>query len=497
MNVLTGDINELERATKGNDPNAQYRLGALYISMEDIVVARKGVALLTKAANQGLPEAQCLLGSLMAENEDRIPGLYEQGAMWYLHAAQQGLVEAQASLAYLYLLGRGVPFDEQQAFQWYETAAEKGGGRYQSNLAYMHAHGIGTVRNEHLATHWYLEAAARGDARALYNLGLRCLKGLGVQQDRLMACAFLKHAANHDYPGSRDCLSQVMTGMPDDELKMVERLVEDPLAHVNKLAQDGSASDIGKISGMTSGVQRCRYTEVVSWSPRAFKIHNFLSYDECDHLVDLAIRHAGSTEAEIGKDIGKRFHQGLTTFFKLPICDATIYNLEQRIAATIMVPADHGEMLSVMHFSEKEDYATHVDFFRPEIPVMKKLYDQAGQRVVTFLMYLSDVQEGGETAYPLAGKKIQPRKGMGATHFNCLPSGEVDEMSQHAGLHVKKGDKWFARKVIRERSMFEPVTADIVKPGIPTAIDNKKYTPGRNDPCPCGSGKKYKKCCGK
>jgi SWIM/SEC-C metal-binding protein len=24
-----------------------------------------------------------------------------------------------------------------------------------------------------------------------------------------------------------------------------------------------------------------------------------------------------------------------------------------------------------------------------------------------------------------------------------------------------------------------------------------KETPGRNDPCPCGSGKKYKKCCGR
>jgi len=24
----------------------------------------------------------------------------------------------------------------------------------------------------------------------------------------------------------------------------------------------------------------------------------------------------------------------------------------------------------------------------------------------------------------------------------------------------------------------------------------KENTPGRNDPCPCGSGKKYKKCCG-
>ena len=25
---------------------------------------------------------------------------------------------------------------------------------------------------------------------------------------------------------------------------------------------------------------------------------------------------------------------------------------------------------------------------------------------------------------------------------------------------------------------------------------SQKYKPGRNDPCPCGSGKKFKKCCG-
>jgi preprotein translocase subunit SecA len=25
----------------------------------------------------------------------------------------------------------------------------------------------------------------------------------------------------------------------------------------------------------------------------------------------------------------------------------------------------------------------------------------------------------------------------------------------------------------------------------------KEKEPGRNDPCPCGSGKKYKKCCGR
>jgi preprotein translocase subunit SecA len=37
-------------------------------------------------------------------------------------------------------------------------------------------------------------------------------------------------------------------------------------------------------------------------------------------------------------------------------------------------------------------------------------------------------------------------------------------------------------------------TIDMVKPKLKDAVGEKI---GRNDPCPCGSGKKYKKCCGK
>jgi len=36
---------------------------------------------------------------------------------------------------------------------------------------------------------------------------------------------------------------------------------------------------------------------------------------------------------------------------------------------------------------------------------------------------------------------------------------------------------------------------DILLNPIKTKISEKKV--GRNEPCPCGSGKKYKKCCGK
>lgn len=38
--------------------------------------------------------------------------------------------------------------------------------------------------------------------------------------------------------------------------------------------------------------------------------------------------------------------------------------------------------------------------------------------------------------------------------------------------------------------------AEITKNYKRSKIYIKEKTPGRNDPCPCGSGKKYKKCCG-
>ena len=45
-----------------------------------------------------------------------------------------------------------------------------------------------------------------------------------------------------------------------------------------------------------------------------------------------------------------------------------------------------------------------------------------------------------------------------------------------------KDDVEAEKKLIKETEQVEPLQADAKV--------------GRNDPCPCGSGKKYKKCCG-
>ena len=40
-------------------------------------------------------------------------------------------------------------------------------------------------------------------------------------------------------------------------------------------------------------------------------------------------------------------------------------------------------------------------------------------------------------------------------------------------------------------------TSDMAGKGAGETVVKEEPKVGRNDPCPCGSGKKYKKCCGK
>jgi len=56
--------------------------------------------------------------------------------------------------------------------------------------------------------------------------------------------------------------------------------------------------------------------------------------------------------------------------------------------------------------------------------------------------------------------------------------------------------KLFAIQPAKEEPTYkEPVL--IMNPGNEQPLQKHNKKIGRNDPCPCGSGKKYKKCCGK
>ena len=59
------------------------------------------------------------------------------------------------------------------------------------------------------------------------------------------------------------------------------------------------------------------------------------------------------------------------------------------------IPVSHGEGLQVLHYQAGEKYEPHWDYFQDQVNQVN-----GGQRVATMLMYLTDVEEGGETVFP-------------------------------------------------------------------------------------------------
>lgn len=51
---------------------------------------------------------------------------YQEAALWFQKAAEQGNVDSQKILGHFYEEGLGVEQDYQKAFEWYQEAAEQG-----------------------------------------------------------------------------------------------------------------------------------------------------------------------------------------------------------------------------------------------------------------------------------------------------------------------------------------------------------------------------------
>ncbi|XP_008802369.1 probable prolyl 4-hydroxylase 3 [Phoenix dactylifera] len=216
----------------------------------------------------------------------------------------------------------------------------------------------------------------------------------------------------------------------------------------------GDGNGLGK-----RGVQ---WTEVVSWEPRAFIYHNFLSKEECEYLIKLAKPHMVKStvvDSTTGRSKGSRVRTSSGMFLRRGQ-DKIIQYIEKRIADYTFIPVEHGEGLQVLHYGVGQKYEPHFDYFLDEFNTKN-----GGQRMATLLMYLSDVEEGGETIFPSVkvnssslpsynelsecGKKglsVKPKMGDALLFWSMKPDAIVDPLSLHGACPVIKGNKWSCTK---------------------------------------------------
>ncbi|OAY24546.1 probable prolyl 4-hydroxylase 6 isoform X2 [Manihot esculenta] len=210
----------------------------------------------------------------------------------------------------------------------------------------------------------------------------------------------------------------------------------------------------------------------LSWRPRAFIYKGFLSNEECDHLINLArdkLEKSMVADNESGESIESEVRTS-SGMFLFKAQDKIVADIEARIAAWTFLPQENGESMQILHYEHGQKYEPHFDYFRDKVN-----QELGGHRIATVLMYLSNVERGGETVFPNAGAHmsqpkddslsdcakngyaVKPSKGDALLFFSLHPNATTDTKSLHGSCPVIEGEKWSATKWIHVRSFDRPL----------------------------------------
>ncbi|KAK3892540.1 hypothetical protein Pcinc_003616 [Petrolisthes cinctipes] len=115
--------------------------------------------------------------------------------------------------------------------------------------------------------------------------------------------------------------------------------------------------------------------------------------------------------------------------------------LTTRIETLLGVSAQEhvsAEAYQVVNYGAGGHYTVHHDTLT--VPYLAHL------RIATFLVYLSDVPQGGWTVFPWLGVGVAPKQGSALLWYNVNRAGVKDERVYHAACPVLFGDKWVINK---------------------------------------------------
>ncbi|KAM7250061.1 hypothetical protein ACFE04_021944 [Oxalis oulophora] len=218
--------------------------------------------------------------------------------------------------------------------------------------------------------------------------------------------------------------------------------------------------------------------QVLSWKPKVLYYPNFATAKECQHIINMAkpLLEPSKIALRIGDTVENTQDVRTSSGTFLSAWDdrsGILERIEEKIAKITMIPAINGEDFNVLRYENGQKYDSHYDAFDPS-----EYGPQKSQRVATFILYLSDVEEGGETMFPFEsgwnmstynyndciGLKVKPRKGDGILFYSLLMNGTIDPLSIHGSCPVIRGEKWTVSSFINSNArayIFQVASANI------------------------------------
>jgi prolyl 4-hydroxylase len=210
--------------------------------------------------------------------------------------------------------------------------------------------------------------------------------------------------------------------------------------------------DVGRILEnitMTT-VDENETVEAISKDPWLLVIDDFLSDAECDALV-LCGTNAGLTQAQDAATRGRQSSYHRSRRASIAQCESeegVISDLYRRIEELVQVSHANTEPIQIVKYNPGQFHKLHHDY--DDYP------GRRSNRVLTVLLYLNTVQQGGGTHFPeVENTTIDARKGRAVVWSNGYDSGasfwQKDKRLIHEDLPVVKGLKYVANIWIHPR----------------------------------------------
>lgn len=308
------------------------------------------------------------------------------------------------------LLDRG---DLQAAATLLKRAEQAGDAAAASELAGWLLEGRVVRRNLAEARSYFDRAATLGDARSAAITRAFVASGVGGPPDWPHAVQMLREAAATDQAAKA-------------QLTLIERMALGP----------------------TGDPQGVFASETLSKNPEVRLFPGFFTGDECAFLIESArpgLQPSVVVDPYSGRETPNPVRTSRGVGFPFVDENPAIHALNRRIATASGTDIRAGEPLQVLSYAPGQQYHEHSDALPAVAP--------GQQRVLTFLVYLDDDYEGGETAFPAAGLKVRGKPGDGLLFRNAASDGTPDPRAVHAGLPVTRGVKHIASRWIRASAL--------------------------------------------
>ena len=244
-----------------------------------------------------------------------------------------------------------------------------------------------------------------------------------------------------------------------DKNELLETLLKEGFSKSQSkiaLGLDLSADDLVEVKQSQEEVKEYSANYLISAeripnvSAEIYEVESFLSPNECEELID-------EIKSELRPSTIATSGEFDSTYRTSSTCDLGNKNnpflkeIDRRISDFIGIETSYGETLQGQHYLKKQEFKAHTDYF--EGNQLLEHDNGRGQRTYTFMIYLNEVKQGGETEFTRLNKIFSPTPGKALIWNNLNEDGTPNENTMHQAHPVIKGEKTIITKWFRQKAL--------------------------------------------